>query len=44
VNRVASAELQAIFFSIAFNNDKTVRLARNNNEMKEWAKNNHVLM
>lgn len=44
VNRVASSELQAIFFSIAFNNDKTVRLARNNNEMKEWAKNNHVLM
>ena len=44
VNRVASSELQAIFFSIAFNNEKTIRLARNNNEMKTWAKDNHVLM
>ena len=44
VKRVASSELQAIFFSIAFNHGSLVRLARNNNEMKEWAKNNHVLM
>ena len=44
VKRVASSELQAIFFSIAFNHSNLVRLARNNNEMKEWAKNNHVLM
>lgn len=44
VNRVASSEIQAIFFSLILSSSKTVRIARNNNEVKEWAKDNHQLM
>jgi hypothetical protein len=41
--RVASDEVQAIFFTMLMRAKRTVKLARNNDEVKDWALNNHEL-
>lgn len=43
VNRVPSSEIQAVFFTMMMRNSKAIRLARNNAQIAEWAKNNHEL-
>lgn len=43
VNRVASSEIQAVFFTMTMRNNNTARLARNNAQISEWARNNHEL-
>lgn len=43
VNRIQSEEVQSIFFSLVLSNSRTVRIAKNNEEVKAWAKNNHQL-
>ena len=43
VKRVASEEVQAIFFTMVMRAKRTVKLARNNEEVKQWAVNNHEL-
>lgn len=43
VNRIDSEEVQSIFFTLALSNSRTVKIARNNEEIKTWAKNNHQL-
>jgi hypothetical protein len=43
VKRVASDEVQAIFFTMVMRAKRTVRLARNNEEIKSWAVANHEL-
>lgn len=43
VNRVASSELQAVFFTMMMRSKNGVRLARSNEQIKSWAVNNHEL-
>jgi len=43
INRIESEEVQSIFFSLVLSNKRTVKIARNNEEIKTWAKNNHQL-
>ena len=43
VNRVASSEIQAVFFTMLMRSARTTKLARNNAQIAEWAKNNHEL-
>lgn len=43
VNRIESSEVQSIFFSMVMANNRTVRIARNNEQIKEWAKTNYDL-
>ena len=43
VERIQSSEVQAVFFTMMMRSPKTVRLARNNAKIAEWAKNNHEL-
>jgi hypothetical protein len=43
VKRVASEEVQAIFFTMVMRAKRTVRIARNNEEIKSWAVANHEL-
>ena len=43
VNRVPSSEVQAVFFTMMMRNTKALKLARNNMQIAEWAKNNHEL-
>jgi hypothetical protein len=43
VERIKNAEIQAVFFTMMMRNSRTVRLARNNAKIAEWAKNNHDL-
>jgi hypothetical protein len=43
VKRVASDEVQAIFFTMVMRTKRTVRIARNNEEIKTWAVSNHEL-
>ena len=43
VKRVASDEVQAIFFTMVMRAKRTVRIARNNEEIKSWAVANHEL-
>ncbi len=44
LKRLASSEMQAIFFVMAVRNKKTVKFARVNAEITEWAKQNHYLI
>ena len=44
VNRIASSEMQAIFFTMMMHSTKTVRLARNNEQIKDWTKDNIQLL
>jgi hypothetical protein len=43
LKRMESSEMQAVFFTMIVRNSKTVKIARNNAEIAEWAKNNHYL-
>jgi len=43
VNRVASSELQAVFFTMMMRSKNGVKLARNNEQIKKWALDNHDL-
>jgi hypothetical protein len=43
VNKVPSSEIQAVFFTMMMRNTKAIKLARNNMQIAEWAKNNHEL-
>lgn len=43
VERVPSAEVQGVFFTMMMRSPKAIRLARNNQRIAEWAKNNHEL-
>lgn len=43
VNKIPSSEVQAVFFTMMMRNAKSIKLARNNAQIAEWAKNNHEL-
>jgi hypothetical protein len=43
VKRIPSSEIQGVFFTMMMRNPKSIRLARNNQEIADWAKNNHEL-
>ena len=43
LKRMESSEMQAVFFTMIVRNSKTVKIARNNAEIAEWAKENHYL-
>lgn len=43
VNRIESSEVQSIFFTMIISNTRTVKIARNNAQIKEWAKTNYDL-
>jgi hypothetical protein len=43
VNKIPSSEVQAVFFTMMMRNTKSIKLARNNLQIAEWAKNNHEL-
>jgi hypothetical protein len=43
VERIPSSEVQGVFFTMMMRNAQSIRLARNNSKIAEWAKNNHEL-
>ena len=43
VNKIPSSEIQAVFFTMMMRNTKSIKLARNNMQIADWAKNNHEL-
>jgi len=43
VERIPSNEIQGVFFTMMMRTPKSVKLARNNLKIAEWAKNNHDL-
>jgi hypothetical protein len=43
VERIPSNEIQGVFFTMMMRTSKSVKLARNNLKIAEWAKNNHDL-
>ena len=43
VERIPSAEVQSVFFTMMMRNTRTLRLARNNQKIADWAKANHEL-
>ena len=43
MNKIPSSEIQAVFFTMLMRNSKGVKLARNNAQIANWAKNNHEL-
>jgi hypothetical protein len=43
VKRVPSSEVQGVFFTMMMRAPKALRLARNNQDIADWAKNNHEL-
>jgi hypothetical protein len=44
VTRMNSSELEAVFFTLLAGNGKTAHLARTNDTIKNWMKNNYVLI
>jgi hypothetical protein len=44
VERIRSSEVQAVFFTMMMRNPRSIKLARNNAKIGEWAKNNHELL
>jgi len=44
VKRVRSEEVQNCFYSMAYESKRTVKLARNNNELREWGMKNVELL
>lgn len=44
VDRIPSAEIQAIFFTLMCRVPKSLRLAKNNKAICDWARNNHEMM
>ena len=43
VERIPSSEVQSVFFTMMMRNPRTIKLARNNQKIAEWAANNHDL-
>jgi len=43
VERIPSNEIQGVFFTMMLRNQKSIKLARNNMKIAEWAKHNHEL-
>jgi len=43
VNRIPSSEVKAEYFTMMMRNAKSIKLARNNSQIAEWARNNHEL-
>lgn len=43
VERIPSAEVQSVFFTMMMRNPRTIKLARNNIKIAGWAANNHDL-
>jgi hypothetical protein len=43
VERIPSNEIQGVFFTMMLRNQKSIKLARNNLKIADWAKNNHEL-
>jgi hypothetical protein len=43
VNRIPSSEVQAIFFTMMMRNAKSMKIARNNAQISEWARLNHEM-
>jgi hypothetical protein len=43
VNRLPSAEVQSIFFTMMMRNPKSMRLAAHNEQIRTWTKENHEL-
>lgn len=43
VNRIDSSEVQSIFFTLIISNSRTVKIAKNNDQIKAWAKDNYQL-
>jgi len=43
VERIPSSEVQSVFFTMMMRNPRTIKLARNNMKIAEWAANNHDL-
>ena len=43
VERIPSNEVQGVFFTMMLRNQKSIKLARNNLKIAEWAKHNHEL-
>jgi len=44
VNRIPSSEVQAVFFTMLLQTKRTVRIAKNNEQIKAWAAKNFDLM
>ena len=44
VKRIKSEEAQTCFYSMAFESKRTAKLARNNNDLREWGMNNIELL
>lgn len=44
INRVRSAEVQSVFFTMALQSKRVSKLAIKNDKIKEWAKNNYELL
>jgi len=43
VERIQSNEVQSVFFTMVIRSTRTLRLARNNEKIKDWAMKNHEL-
>ena len=43
VERIPSNEIQGVFFTMMLRNQKSIKLARNNLKIADWAKHNHEL-
>jgi hypothetical protein len=43
VKRIPSSEVQGVFFTMMMRSAKGIRLARHNQDIADWAKNNHEL-
>jgi hypothetical protein len=44
VKRISSDEVKTCFYSMAYESKRTAKLARNNNELREWGANNLPLL
>ena len=44
INRIRSSEIQAIFFTMMMRNTKSVKIARGNKEIADWAVSNFNIM
>jgi hypothetical protein len=44
INRIKSSEIQAIFFTMMMRNTKSVKIARGNKEIADWAVENFNIM
>lgn len=44
VDRLKSAEIESLFFTMAMQTKRTARLAKNNKQVMEWAKDNYELL